>query len=64
MIHNGASVPFALGGVFYHSQTMLVAAQDADTASLCLKKYTWQQQNTEIMPTLFFCFEWPRIEKK
>ncbi len=39
---------------------MLVAAQDTVTDSLC-KKYTWQQENTEIMCTLFFCFEWPQI---
>ena len=42
---------------------MLVAAQDTVTDSLC-KKYTWQQGSTEIIHTLFFCFEWSQIEEE
>lgn len=37
VIHYGASVPFAHGGVFYNLPTVLVAAQDAVTASLYTK---------------------------
>lgn len=64
VIHNGASAPFALGGVFYHLQDHAGCSPRYCHRFIVLKKNTLGSRgNTEIIRTLFFCFEWPQIEE-
>jgi len=62
VIHNGASVPSALGGVFYHLQTTLVAAQDAVPRFIVLRICSAAGEHRD--DAYFVFFEWPRVERR